>query len=43
MLQSILVALIIGAAALYMGGRWWRTVRAARRKDSGCGGDCCGH
>ena len=38
-LQTILVALIIGAAALFVGSKWYRTFASARKK-KGCGGDC---
>jgi hypothetical protein len=41
--QSLIVALIVGAAALFMGVRVVRAIQAsrARRKGGGCGGDCC--
>ncbi|MBW3630001.1 MAG: FeoB-associated Cys-rich membrane protein [Gemmatimonadetes bacterium] len=43
-LQTIIVALIIGAAALFVGRKFYRTFAAARKpKGSGCGSDCgCG-
>lgn len=43
-LQSLVVALIVLAAALYVGRRGYRLVASSRRKDdSGCGGGCgCG-
>jgi type II secretory pathway pseudopilin PulG len=42
-MESIVVALIVAAAAVYAGRRLWRTVATARRKSKGgCGGDCCG-
>ena len=40
MLQSLLVLLIVAAAALFVGVRWYRTLATARRKDDGCGGGC---
>ena len=40
-LQSLIVALIIGAAALFVGTKWYRTFASARKKKGdGCGGDC---
>lgn len=45
-MQSVIVALILAAAALYVGRRVYRSYAAVRRKsggDGGCGGDCCGH
>ena len=39
-LQSLIVALIIGAAALFIGTKWYRTFASARKKKDGCGGDC---
>lgn len=40
--QSIIVALLVGAALLFVGARLYRTFAAARRQKDGCGGDCCG-
>ena len=41
-LQSLIVALIIGAAALFVGTKWYRAFAGARKKKGdGCGGDCC--
>jgi hypothetical protein len=42
-LQTIIVALVVAAAALFMGVRVLRSVNAARakKKGGGCGGDCC--
>jgi hypothetical protein len=40
-LQTLAVALIVGAAALFVGRKWYRTFASARRrKDPGCGSDC---
>ena len=41
--QTLIVALIVAAAALFMGARVVRSVHAARakKKGGGCGGDCC--
>ena len=42
-LQTLLVALVVAAAAVFIGARVLRSVHAARaRKKGGCGGDCCG-
>lgn len=42
-MDTVVVALIIAAAMLYLGRRMWRTAATARRKsEGGCGGDCCG-
>lgn len=43
-MDSLVVALIVAAAALYVGRRVWRAAASARRKtEPGCGGDCgCG-
>ena len=38
-LQTLVVALIVGVAALFVGRKWYRTFAAARKKP-GCGGDC---
>ena len=47
MLQTLVVGLIVLAAAFFIGRRAWRTVAAARAPkggDGGCGSDCgCGH
>ena len=42
-IQTLLVALIVAAAAVFMGVRVLRSVNAARarKKDGGCGGGCC--
>ena len=40
-LQSIVVALLVAAAVLFVGTRWYRTFAAARKAKDGCGGDCC--
>ena len=43
--QTLIVLLIVGGAALYVGRRLWRTVAAARasRRGDGCGAGCgCG-
>ena len=40
-LQTIVVALIIGAAAFFVGSKWYRTFASARKKKGpGCGSDC---
>lgn len=40
-MQSLLVLIIVAAAAVFVGMRWYRTLATARRKnDSGCGGGC---
>ena len=41
--QTLIVALIVAAAAIFMGARVMRSVNAARakKKGGGCGGDCC--
>jgi hypothetical protein len=44
-IQSLIVALIVAAAALFLGVRWYRTLALARRSkdDAGCAGGCgCG-
>jgi hypothetical protein len=43
-LQTIVVLLIVAAAAFYVGRRLWRTIAAARAsKAAGCGVGCgCG-
>ena len=44
-IQTLIVVLIVGAAAFYVGRRLWRTVAAARasRRGDGCGaGGGCG-
>lgn len=42
--QTLIVVLIVAAAALYVGGRWRRTLLSARAAKPGCGGDCgCSH
>ena len=39
--QSLLVLIIVAAAALFIGVRWYRTFALARRKDDGgCAGGC---
>lgn len=39
--QSLIVALALAGAALYLGRRAWRRVVAARKPQSGpCGPDC---
>ena len=42
--QTLLVAVIVASAALFVGRGWYRAFAAARRKKGpGCGGDCgCG-
>lgn len=43
--QTLIVVLIVSAAAFYVGRRLWRTVAAARasRRGDGCGAGCgCG-
>ena len=43
--QTLIVLLIVGGAAFYVGRRLWRTVAAARasRRGDGCGTGCgCG-
>ncbi|HEU0012427.1 MAG TPA: hypothetical protein VFQ45_02020 [Longimicrobium sp.] len=43
--QTLLVMMIVAAAAVYVGGRWRRTLLAARaaHRKPGCGPDCgCG-
>lgn len=40
-IQSLLVLIIVAAAALFVGTRWYRTFSVARRKDDGgCAGGC---
>ena len=44
-MQTLIVLLIVGGAALYVGRRLWRTVAAARasRRGDGCAAGCgCG-
>jgi hypothetical protein len=49
MLQTLVVGLIVLAAAFFIGRRAWRTVAASRAPKGGggaggCGSDCgCGH
>jgi hypothetical protein len=40
-LQTLVVAIVVATAAVFMGARVLRAVNAARRKKDGCGGDCC--
>lgn len=43
--QTIIALLVVLAAALYMGRRAWRTLRAgagAGKEGDGCGGPSCG-
>ncbi|HEY0971563.1 MAG TPA: FeoB-associated Cys-rich membrane protein [Gemmatimonadales bacterium] len=44
-IQTIIVVLIVLAAAFYMGRRAWRSLRAGSGKggDDGCGGGSCCH
>jgi len=40
-LQTLIVALIVTAAALFVAARWYRTLASAKRKnDKGCAGGC---
>jgi hypothetical protein len=40
-LQTLLVAVVIAVAALFLGTRWYRTFASSRKKSGpGCGGDC---
>jgi hypothetical protein len=41
--QTLIAVLIVAAAALFMGAKVVRAIKAARakRKGEGCGGDCC--
>ena len=39
--QTLVVAIVVTAAALFVGARWLRTLASMRRKnDDGCGGGC---
>ena len=42
--QTLIVALILAGALLYLGRRGYRLAAAARRRndDGACGGSCCG-
>jgi hypothetical protein len=43
MVQTLIVALLVLAAAVYVGRRAWRTLRPARGADAGCAHGCgCG-
>lgn len=41
--QTLIVALIVAVAAVFMGARVLRSIHAARarKKDGACGGGCC--
>jgi hypothetical protein len=42
--DTIVVLLIVGGAAMYVGRMAWRSIAAARKPKRGCGSDCgCGH
>lgn len=43
MAQTLIVALIVAGATLFMGMKVMRTINASRAKKrgDGCGGDCC--
>ena len=43
-METMLVVAIVAGAVLFMGARVARTIATARarRRDGGCGGDCCG-
>ena len=42
--QTIVTALIVAGAIIFVGRRVWHAVLAARAPKSGCGSDCgCGH
>lgn len=41
-MDTLVVALVVAAAAFYTGRRIWRAYAMARKKDAGaCGGGCC--
>jgi hypothetical protein len=42
MIQTIILFVVLGAAALYIGRRMWSTLRGAVAKDAGpgCGSNC---
>lgn len=42
-MQTLLVVLIVGSAAAFVGRRAWQSVLAARKAKAGCGGDCGCH
>ncbi|MCB2192420.1 MAG: FeoB-associated Cys-rich membrane protein [Deltaproteobacteria bacterium] len=37
MWQIVIVAIVVGLAALWVGRRLWRTMRAAKDQNAGCG------
>ncbi len=42
--QTLIVALIVASALLFVARKAWRSMAAARKPKSGCGSDCgCGH
>jgi len=38
--QTLLALLVVAAAVVYVARRSWRTMRAARGGDAGCGSSC---
>lgn len=42
MWQGIIVAVVVGLAALWVGRRLWRTMRGAQDQNAGCGCGCQG-
>ena len=39
--QTLIVALVVAAALLFVGRKWYRTFETARRpQDGGCAGGC---
>ena len=38
--QTLLALLIVAAAIVYVGRRSWRTMRASRAGNAGCGSSC---
>ncbi|BEQ16157.1 FeoB-associated Cys-rich membrane protein [Desulfoferula mesophila] len=42
MWQAIVVAIVVGLAALWVGRRLWRSMRAAGDQSAGCGCGCSG-
>ncbi|MBU4563536.1 MAG: hypothetical protein KMY53_13480 [Desulfarculus sp.] len=42
MWQGIIVAVVVGLAALWVGRRLWRTMRSTKDQSAGCGCGCEG-
>jgi hypothetical protein len=40
MVETLTILAVVGLAGSYLGSRVWRTARAARRTEPGCGSNC---